>query len=92
MFLDVHRGVEGATEDDIADAHRADRDQQSRFDVDFRGYWFSPGSRTLFCIAEGPGPEAVGAVHRVSHGLVADEVFEVVGILEPIGRPGRLLR
>src|SRR3954452_9059430 len=79
MFLDVHRCVEGATEQDIADAHGADRDQESRFDVQFRSYWFAPTSRTLFCLAESPDREAVSAVHRVSHGLVADEVFEVVG-------------
>ena len=92
MFLDVHRRVEGATEGDIADAHQADRDRQAGFGVDFRAYWFAPRSGTLFCLAESPDPESIGAVHRVSHGLVADEVFEVVGKPETLGRPGRLLR
>jgi hypothetical protein len=92
MFLDVHRCVEGATEADIADAHRADRDRQAPFDVEFRGYWYAPRTGTLFCLADGRDPESVAAVHRASHGLVADEVFEVVGATEPAGRPGRQLQ
>jgi hypothetical protein len=91
MFLDLHRRVDGATEADIADAHQADRDRQARFDVDFHGYWFAPHSRTLFCLADAAGAEAVRAVHRASHGLVADEVFEVVGSVEPIPRSGHLI-
>lgn len=79
LYLDLHREVEGATAADIADAHRSDLERQAGFGVRFRGYWFSAAARTLFCLFEGTDPESGQAVHRVSHGLLADEVFEVEG-------------
>jgi hypothetical protein len=79
LYLDIHRHVEGATADDIADAHRADLDAQWRFGVRFRGYWFSNQGGMLFCLLEAPDSETARAVHRSSHGLLADEIFEVVG-------------
>jgi hypothetical protein len=34
--------------------------------------------RRIFCPAEEPSRDAVDQVHRLSHGLAADEVLEVV--------------
>jgi len=32
----------------------------------------------IFCLAEAPDKEAAIRVHREAHGLVADEIFEVM--------------
>ncbi|MEO8330401.1 MAG: nickel-binding protein, partial [Candidatus Nanopelagicales bacterium] len=32
----------------------------------------------IFCLVEAPSAEAAVQVHREAHGLLADEVFEVV--------------
>jgi hypothetical protein len=82
LYMDIHRGVEGATPADMADAHRADLDEQWRYGVRFLGYWFATASSTLFCLVEGPDPETVRAVHRATHGLIADEIFEIEGPTE----------
>jgi hypothetical protein len=79
LYMDIHRHVEGATTEDIADAHRADLEAQWRFGVRFCAYWFSTHGGTLFCLLEAPDSETALAVHRSSHGLLADEIFEVVG-------------
>jgi len=80
LYMDIHRHVAGATADDIADAHQADLAAQWRFGVRFRAYWFSSPGGTLFCLLEAPDAETACAVHRSSHGLLADEIFEVVGL------------
>ena len=80
LYMDIHRHVAGATADDIADAHQADLAAQWRFGVRFRAYWFSSPGGTLFCLLEAPDSETACAVHRSSHGLLADEIFEVVGL------------
>lgn len=78
LYMDVHPRVEGATAHEIADAHQADRAAQWRFGVQFRGYWFSEAEGKLFCLMRAPDADCAQAVHRASHGLIADEIVEVV--------------
>ena len=35
-------------------------------------------SGTIFCLVEAPDKEAAERVHREAHGLVADEIHEIV--------------
>jgi class 3 adenylate cyclase len=76
MFLDRHDGID-ATPEAIAEAHVADLSIEDRYGVRYHTYWFDPASHSVFCLAEGPNRDAVEAVHRDSHGLLADQVIEV---------------
>lgn len=76
LFLDRH-DVAGATAVDIAAAHKLDVDIQDKYGVRYVTYWFDEPGGKVFCLAEGPDREAVVAVHRDSHGLLADNLIEV---------------
>jgi hypothetical protein len=78
LFMDIHDKVEGATAADVADAHRKDLEIQDDHDVRYLHYWFNEETGRIFCLAEGPSREAVDRVHKLSHGLAADEILEVV--------------
>jgi len=78
LFMDVHHHLpEGATADDVADAHRADVATQDKYGVSYLRYWVDEGSGKVFCLVEAPDADTAGTVHREAHGLVADEIFEV---------------
>ena len=77
-FIDVHKGVEGVTAEVLAGAHQKDLEVQKRYDVKYLNYWFDPQEGTIFCLSEAPNKEAAEAVHRESHGMVADEIYEVI--------------
>ena len=75
--MDRHEISEDATPTDIATAHVRDVEVQERYGVDYITYWFDHRSGAGFCLAEGPSVEAVEAVHREAHGLLATKVIEV---------------
>ena len=78
LYMDVHHHLpEGATADDVADAHRADVATQGQYDVQYLRYWVDEGSGKVFCLVEAPDAETANTVHREAHGLVADEIFQV---------------
>ncbi len=78
LFMDVHQKVEGATAAAVADAHSKDVEVQSKYGVKYLRYWLDAGSGKIFCLVEAPNKEAAIRVHREAHGLVADEIHEVV--------------
>lgn len=79
LYMDVHRQLpNGATAADVATAHKADVAIQERFGVIYRSYWVDEGTGKVFCLVEAPTAEAAITVHREAHGLLADEIFEVV--------------
>jgi class 3 adenylate cyclase len=75
-FMDRH-DLDGATAADLAAAHLADVSVQERHGVDYVTYWFDYERQHAFCLARGPSREAVDAVHREAHGLLANEVISV---------------
>ena len=76
MFLDRH-DLPGVSPEELAEAHRQDIAVQGVHDVRYHTYWFDPGSGSVFCLAEGPSKEAVEAVHRDAHGILASRVLEL---------------
>lgn len=76
LYLDRHEVV-GATAADVAAAHVKDLEFQDRYDVKYLSYWFDDQTGGIFCLARGPNKDAVDAVHRESHGLVASRIIEV---------------
>jgi class 3 adenylate cyclase len=76
FYMDRHEFA-GVSAADVARAHQMDLEIQDKFGVDFLNYWFDAERQHAFCLAKGPSREAVDAVHRESHGMVAYQVIEV---------------
>ena len=76
IYLDRH-DAPGVTPEQLAQAHLQDLEIQDRYAVKYLSYWFDPSAGSVFCLAEGPSPEALTAVHRESHGLEASAIIEV---------------
>ena len=77
LFMDVHHIGDGVALSDVATAHMADLQTQSRYDVDYLRYWVDEAQGKIFCLVEAPSAEAASTVHREAHGLVADEIYQV---------------
>ncbi len=77
LYMDVHRKVDGATADAVAEAHERDLATQGQYGVRYEKYWLDESSGTIFCLVDAPNKEAAMRVHREAHGLVADEIYEV---------------
>jgi class 3 adenylate cyclase len=78
LFLDRH-DLATATAQDVAAAHVQDLGMQDRYGVHYLTYWFDAERQRAFCFASGPNREAVIAVHREGHGMMASNVIEVDG-------------
>ncbi len=79
LFMDVHVKLpEGATAADVAGAHEADLKIQAEHGVKYLRYWVDESAGKVFCLVEAPSAEAAATVHREAHGLVADNIFEVI--------------
>ena len=78
LFLDIHHLVEGVTAEQIEEAHKKDLAVQQKYGVKYLKYWYDVTTGRAFCLMEAPNKEAAIAVHREAHGLMADEVIEVV--------------
>src|SRR5262249_39886626 len=76
MYLDRH-DAPGATPVDLAEAHRRDAAIQGEYGVEYHTYWFDPANGSVFCLASGPSREAIEAVHRDAHGLLASTIVEL---------------
>ncbi len=79
LFLDVHHKAPAGTQaKDVADAHKADMEVQSKYGVKYVNYWFDEKAGKIFCLVDAPDAETASRVHREAHGLVADEIHPVV--------------
>ena len=77
LFMDVHTLDGGVAVGDVAKAHMADLQTQSKYDVQYLRYWVDEDAGKIFCLVEAPSSDAASTVHREAHGLVADEIFAV---------------
>ena len=77
LYMDIHRNVDGITQEALDEAHRKDLDVQAKHGVKFINYWYSEADKAIFCLCDAPTKEAAAAVHREAHGGVADEIIEV---------------
>ena len=77
LFMDVHSLEDGVALADVAKAHMADLQTQSRYDVDYLRYWVDEAHGKIFCLVEAPSSDAAATVHREAHGLVATEIYQV---------------
>ncbi len=75
-FMDVHRGMNGITPEQLAEAHQADLDIQDSEGVVFKQAWADPETGVVFCLSEGPDAAAVKRIHERA-GHATDEVYQV---------------
>lgn len=78
LFMDVHHLAGTVSCADVRTAHAADLKVQGEHDVRYLSYWVDEANGKVFCLVEAPSAEAAAEVHRKAHGLVADEIFQVV--------------
>jgi peptidyl-tRNA hydrolase len=78
LFMDIHHKVDGLTADAVTHAHEADLKTQEKYGVKYLKYWFDEGTGKVFCLVQAPSKEAAAKVHKEAHGLVADEIIEVM--------------
>lgn len=79
LFMDVHNSIpEGADARAVADAHDADLRVQGDYDTTYINYWLDLDRGKIFCLVDAPDAETAHTVHREAHGLVADEIHEVI--------------
>ena len=85
--MDRH-DLPGATAEDVARAHVLDLGSSAKFGVQFLSYWFDADNDATFCLAKAPTPGDMQAVHRESHGLIANEIITVSedAVLRFLGR------
>jgi hypothetical protein len=77
LFMDVHNVEGGVSAADVAAAHEADLAAQGAHGVNYLRYWVDEEAGKIFCLVEAPDAEAANTVHRLAHGLVADEIYPV---------------
>ncbi len=75
-FMDVHRGFEGVTAEQLQAAHDADLKIEGEEGVHFERAWLDPKSGHVFCLSSGPSAEAVQRVHERA-GHPADEIHAI---------------
>lgn len=75
-FIDVHSGMNGATKEQLEEAHRKDQEIQAQEGVHFQKWWADPDSGKVFCLSEAPNKEAIQRVHKKA-GHSADEIYEI---------------
>ena len=78
LYMDVHNLGAPVTVDDVAKAHAADLETQDAHAVHYLRYWVDEGNGKIFCLVDAPNPDAANCVHKDAHGLVADEIYQVV--------------
>jgi len=77
LYMDVHTIAGGVSMDDVAEAHKADLRTQAGHDVSYLRYWVDEKRGKIFCLVEAESAEAAATVHRIAHGAVADEMYQV---------------
>lgn len=78
LFLDVHELAGPVSAEDVAKAHMADLQTQGKYGVNYLRYWVDEGQGKIFCLVDAPSADAAATVHREAHGLVADQIHDVV--------------
>jgi hypothetical protein len=77
LYMDVHNIEGGVSVADVAGAHKADLETQSKYSVSYLRYWVNEDDGKIFCLVEADDAESANTVHREAHGLVADEIYPV---------------
>ena len=91
LFMDRH-DLPGVSAEQVAELHVLDLAVAERHGVRFLTYWFDAATSAAFCLADAPDADTMQAVHRESHGQVANQIIgvsedTVLRFLETITEP-----
>lgn len=75
-FMDIHTGMKGIDQKQLAAAHARDRELEAVEGVTFLHAWADPKTGKVFCLSEGPDKEAVLRVHAKA-GHATTEIYEI---------------
>jgi hypothetical protein len=78
LYLDTHKAVKGLTGQALAEAHKKDLEVQGKYGVKYLKYWLDEKEENVYCLVDAPTAEAAAKVHKEAHGLVAQEIHEVI--------------
>ncbi|MBZ9729564.1 DUF4242 domain-containing protein [Salegentibacter sp. JZCK2] len=76
IYMDYHI-FPGVTVEEVKAAHITDKETQARYGVKYHQFWVNKDTGSIFCLIEGPNPEACIKVHEEAHGNVACNIIEV---------------
>ena len=76
MFMDVHSGFVGTTQEELDAAHSADLKIEAEEGVHFERAWLDPEQGKGFCLSTGPSKEAVQRIHERA-GHPTTEIYEL---------------
>src|SRR2546421_8212954 len=79
--MDTHERVRAITAEGVSRAYERSLDVQARHGARYLKLWMhldSDDHGRLFCLMEAPSREAVVLVHLDAHGLLPNEIHEVV--------------
>jgi len=76
--MDMHKAVKGVTAEALVEAHKKDLEVQGKYGVKYQKYWLDEKEGNVYCLVEAPSAEAAAKVHKEAHGLVAQEIHEVI--------------
>jgi class 3 adenylate cyclase len=77
LYMDIHKNVTDTTPEELAAAHEADLRAQGAYGVKYLRWWFNRELGSVYCLVEAPSAQAASDVHKVAHGLVADEIIPI---------------
>jgi hypothetical protein len=79
LYLDVHDiGPGKVTFEAVAEAHEKDLATQGEFNVNFIKYWVDEQAGKVYCLARASSAADVYKTHNKAHGLVPDNIMQVV--------------
>jgi hypothetical protein len=92
--MDTHERVRAITMDGVTRAYEQSLEVQGRHGARYLKMWVHQGAGdhgVMYCLVEAPNREAVVLVHLDAHGLLPNEIHEVVEAPQEI-LPGHHLR
>ena len=78
-YIDVHHlGAGNVTAAAVAEAHQKDLNVQHNHGVNFKEYWVDETSGNVYCVSTAPSEGSITTTHKEAHGLVPDEIMQLV--------------
>lgn len=80
LYLDVHHlGAGNVNAKAAAEAHRKDLAVEGGHGVSFLKYWVDEAQGDIYCLASAADSSEIRKTHAEAHGLVPDQINEVIG-------------
>src|SRR5689334_5290131 len=79
LFMDVHHLEPGkVTYADVMAAHSKDLAVQEKFGVTFIKFWLDAAKGDVYCLSTAANSDAITRTHSAAHGLLPNEIYNVI--------------